>query len=797
MRRMRVLVGAFAVLPLFVASGVLVATRAAASTAPSVSITVDDAATSATWTNAETTGAQAYGSAAVQGDGTNPPTGSLTYTLHTASDCSDSGTALGSPALNPDGSVPDSPATVSLGAGTYYVQATYNGDTNYSSATSPCVSFKVMQATLTVGTTVHTGTGVTGASVTDSATLSTPVASFPATGTVTYTLFSGSCGTGTPHGAPDTETLSAGSVPDSTAFGPLGAGSYYFVATYSGDTNYVAAGPSTCEPFNLAMTPPTVSITVDDAATSATWTNAETTGAQAYGSAAVSGVASFGPTGQLTYTLYATTNCTGSATAERTVSVGGGPIANSNTTTPLAPGTYSFLAAYGGDGNYAASTACASFTVSQGTPEMPVIANAPPPTPDFGGSFVPTVTSNSDGLKSVTSSTPAVCTGGPTVNFVGVGTCTLVAHTGATANWAANDGNPQSFPVGRATPSAPAITNIPSGAGEFGSFDASIATSGDGVTFVSSNTPGICTVGPDGHTVSFVFFGTCSLTPAVAQGAHYLPAQGPPQIFGVYPARRGYWLVGSDGGIFSFGSAGFYGSMGGTRLQRPVVGITPTASRHGYWLVASDGGIFSFGDSTFYGSIPGLGLHPAASHLAPSLNAPIVGMVPTSTGHGYFMVASDGGVFAFGDARFEGSCPGIGGCSGSAVAVMPDHSGNGYWLVTNTGAIYNFGDAPSYGSPPPEVVPVTSAAATPDGRGYWVLYANGVVASFGDAPADGNPAGYVNGFNPASAVFPTADGQGYWIAAARGDVFSYGDAPFMGSMSAAGLNGSIIAGFGF
>ena len=33
-----------------------------------------------------------------------------------------------------------------------------------------------------------------------------------------------------------------------------------------------------------------------------------------------------------------------------------------------------------------------------------------------------------------------------------------------------------------------------------------------------------------------------------------------------------------------------------------------------------------------------------------SLNAPIVGMVPSNDGGGYFMVASDGGVFAFGDA---------------------------------------------------------------------------------------------------------------------------------------------------
>ncbi len=138
------------------------------------------------------------------------------------------------------------------------------------------------------------------------------------------------------------------------------------------------------------------------------------------------------------------------------------------------------------------------------------------------------------------------------------------------------------------------------------------------------------------------------------------------------PSPHGYWLVGSDGGIFSFGEAQFYGSTGSLHLQRPVVGIVPTADRGGYWLDASDGGVFSYGDTQFYGSIPGLGLHPAGSGQPNSLNAPIVGMVPSIDDNGYFMVASDGGVFAFGDAHFAGSCPGIGGCSGTAVAVMPD-----------------------------------------------------------------------------------------------------------------------------
>ncbi|HEY6473080.1 MAG TPA: aryl-sulfate sulfotransferase, partial [Acidimicrobiales bacterium] len=68
------------------------------------------------------------------------------------------------------------------------------------------------------------------------------------------------------------------------------------------------------------------------------------------------------------------------------------------------------------------------------------------------------------------------------------------------------------------------------------------------------------------------------------------------------PDGWGYWLVASDGGVFSYGSAGFFGSAGGTPLNKPVVGIATTPDGGGYWLVASDGGVFSYGDAGFFGS---------------------------------------------------------------------------------------------------------------------------------------------------------------------------------------------------
>src|SRR6202011_3773054 len=110
----------------------------------------------------------------------------------------------------------------------------------------------------------------------------------------------------------------------------------------------------------------------------------------------------------------------------------------------------------------------------------------------------------------------------------------------------------------------------------------------------------------------------------------------------------GYWLVASDGGVFSYGDASFHASMGGSVLNKPIVGMTSTPSGKGYWMVASDGGIFAFGDASFHGSMGGS-----------VLNKPIVGMTSTPSGKGYWMVASDGGIFNFGDALFMGSAGGV------------------------------------------------------------------------------------------------------------------------------------------
>jgi ribosomal protein L24E len=69
------------------------------------------------------------------------------------------------------------------------------------------------------------------------------------------------------------------------------------------------------------------------------------------------------------------------------------------------------------------------------------------------------------------------------------------------------------------------------------------------------------------------------------------------------PTGRGYWLVASDGGIFTFGDATFRGSTGNLRLASPIVGMATSGA--GYWFVAADGGIFAF-DAPYHGSAAGL-----------------------------------------------------------------------------------------------------------------------------------------------------------------------------------------------
>ncbi len=192
-----------------------------------------------------------------------------------------------------------------------------------------------------------------------------------------------------------------------------------------------------------------------------------------------------------------------------------------------------------------------------------------------------------------------------------------------------------------------------------------------------------------------------------------------PIVGGAADPRGGYWLVASDGGVFSFGNATVLGLHGRHRAEqahrghgadagrgrllagglrrrhlllrrRAVLGFDrehraqqadrrhgfDTLDGNGYWLVASDGGIFAFGDAPFCGSTGGI-----------HLNQPVVGMAATANGGGYWLVATDGGIFSYGNAQFWGSTGGI-HLSEPIVGMTPTQDGNGYWLVGQDAGVF-------------------------------------------------------------------------------------------------------------
>jgi hypothetical protein len=215
----------------------------------------------------------------------------------------------------------------------------------------------------------------------------------------------------------------------------------------------------------------------------------------------------------------------------------------------------------------------------------------------------------------------------------------------------------------------------------------------------------------------------------------------------------------------SVGSGAFSASSNAVTI------VGSTSANGGYWMLGSDGNVYAFGDAARLGNASG----------------GAVAMTSRKDGKGYWVVNAAGKVSAFGQAKFHGGNPALrAGEAVSTISATP--SGNGYWLFSNQGRAFAYGDAKFFGDMGKVHLngPVIASAATPTGKGYYMVGSDGGVFTFGDAVFRGST-GNMRLDKPVVGISPTPDNRGYWLVASDGGVFAF-HAPFRGSMGGKALN---------
>jgi len=616
------------------------------------------------------------------------------------------------------------------------VAATYSGSSDFASSTGTAATdLSVAKATTSVTLKATPATPTVGQAVKITAT----VAPHPNAGTVTFTPSSGtlSCAGGDTHPV-STSGTSAGSATCTVIYDSTASSPQQVTATYGGSSDYAASAASS--PVNVTVGKGTTTTSVSTGVQTVGDGSAVTYSATVSGPSSPPGLPT--PTGKVSFSSGSVTMCSA------TLGTGSADTASASCTSTTAPsGKDTVDASYGGDTNWKGSSGTAFLTVLE------------PPAPPSGS------TASASATSTASSGTASAKTGNVAASGAGVGSLTVAAYSGNPTTGAVFDGSGAYYDVAVGTGSS------------FSSLIITVCNPGTGESLDwwngSAWLPFSDQSASAGCLAATV---TPTTSPMLAEltGTPVAVSTAPP------PGASGYWTVASDGGIFSYGEAHFYGSMGGKPLNKPIVGMAATSTGKGYWEVASDGGIFTFGSASFHGSMGGK-----------PLNAPIVGMATDSATGGYWEVASDGGIFSF-DAPFYGS---MGGkpLNKPIVGMAATSTGKGYWLVASDGGIFSFGSAAFYGSMggTPLNKPVVAMSATSTGHGYWEVASDGGIFTFGSAKFSGSMGGTALN-KPMVAMASTPATGGYWTVASDGGIFSFGGAQFYGSMGGKPLNKPMV-----
>ena len=250
---------------------------------------------------------------------------------------------------------------------------------------------------------------------------------------------------------------------------------------------------------------------------------------------------------------------------------------------------------------------------------------------------------------------------------------------------------------------------------------------------------------------------------------------------------QGYWEVASDGGMFAFGTARFYGSMGSTPLVAPVVGMASTPDRAGTGRWPPTGA-----------SSPSATPPSTARWAASRPNQPVVGIADTPSREGLLGGGRRRGRLRLRQRRLLR-------LDGRPAAERP---GGGHRRHPRRQGLLGGGRRRRHlRLRQRRLLRLDGRAAAERAGGRHRRPARQARAT-GRWPPTGGSSPSVEPSStarwagsslnaPVVAISDTPDGQGYWEVAADGGLFAFGDAGFYGSMGGKPLNAPIVGGEGF
>ena len=268
--------------------------------------------------------------------------GTVTYSVYSNNECTGTSRDAGTVTVT-NGNVPPSSSLTFSTPGTVYWRAVYSGDAKNNGASSVCTSEQLVVGRGTPSlTTTAFGPVTVGSAIHDTAHLSGGFA--PLTGTITFDVYDSTCSTKLTTVAATAAVNGAGDYV-SANYQPAAAGTYKWVAHYSGDGNNNKVD-TTCgaegETSTVNATGPSIATTLSASSVS--------TGATVHDSATLTGVTGTAG-GTVTYTVYANNACSGTGQDAGTKAVTNGVPADSNALVFNTAGDFYWQAVYSGDQN--------------------------------------------------------------------------------------------------------------------------------------------------------------------------------------------------------------------------------------------------------------------------------------------------------------------------------------------------------------------------------------------------------------------------------------------------------------